>query len=553
MATAPARAYAATPTVGWASTANNKTTPVFDVQAGDLIVLVAFSEDAQYTLPAPTWTGAGAWTLRQSVVVSGYCTAYLYTCVVTATATGRTISMSRSGGQWSFYASGWRNHGGLGVSGKANVNSGAPALNLATAPNSAVIVGNSDWTANGSAHSWRTVNGTPIAETSRGGTAGTTYMCYSGYSPDTGPAGTITFGMLTPSTQKYSIVGVEILGTADTAPSFEWDAVFEPDVVLTSTLTPAFAWDATLDPDAALSAGVVPAFAWGTTREVGVGLSGSGTPGFAWDATAAPDVELTGSTAPHFAWDSVADVDVSLSGAQSSDRAWSATFGVDVELTGAHELGFEYQTNLDAGVDLMADLSPAFAWDAVFTPDVGLTGTISRGRSWYSISSVDVDLTGTIAPHFAWDATFDVDVALSDQPQEPNMAQPSPDWNLVLLKWAGVRLDGTPCTGQLKFTYNGAGKFMLDDDPETPLSIYTAELSVQLVTKMVLFEGVPREVGYAEIWVPASNDPDITGAGGTYTCTEKLDGSVGQAPFQFVADIDAPDGVIWLNKVEHVA
>jgi hypothetical protein len=204
--------------VGWASSATPKTSPTFDVEAGDLIVLHAFSEDATDTLAAPTWTGVGTVTLRQSVVVSGYCTAYLYTIDVTAAATGRTISMNRATGtstaQWSFYASIWRNHGGLGVTGKANT-SGAPALSLATAANSAVVVGNSDWTASSpTGRTWRTINGSPIVETTFGGTAGTSYMCYTGYSPDTGAAGTNTYGMTAPSGQKYSIIGAEILGTA---------------------------------------------------------------------------------------------------------------------------------------------------------------------------------------------------------------------------------------------------------------------------------------------------------------------------------------------------
>jgi hypothetical protein len=37
---------------------------------------------------------------------------------------------------------------------------------------------------------------------------------YAGYSADTGSAGAQTVGLTAPAAQKYSIVGVEILGTA---------------------------------------------------------------------------------------------------------------------------------------------------------------------------------------------------------------------------------------------------------------------------------------------------------------------------------------------------
>lgn len=567
MATAPVRAYSATPTAGWASTATPKTSPAFDVQAGDLLVLIAFSEDFTSPAGAPTWTGTGAWTLRQSVVVSAYCTAYLYTCAATATQAGRTVSMSRTGGggQFSFYVTGWRNHGGLGVTGKANVNSGAPALTLATSANSAVVVGNSDWSANGSSWSWRTVNGSPLVETSRGGTAGATYMCYSGYSPDTGAAGNLTFGMLTPSTQKYSIVGAEILGTTATAPHYAWDAPFIVDVTGSGSLSLYFTWVAGAAPDVALTAAMVPAVDWDAPLTVDAILTGEMSPSFAWETTATLDVAITADTMPHFSWSASFGVDVALSSETSSDRAWSAAFTPDVELTAETAPHFTWDANLTADVGLEATTVPAFTWDAVFTPDVDLTATLTRARSWYHIFTADVNLAATTRPHFAWTSTATIEVSLTDQPQEPNMSVPSPDWGLVLMKWAGVYLDGTPCTGRIKVSFNkpaglDAKAPMLDDDPETPLSIYAAAtIDVQLTTKTVLYGGSPRPVGYAEFWVPATDDPDITDsagnplAGGTYTCTEALDRGAGQTPFKFVAPIaTSPDG-LWLNKIEHVA
>ena len=127
------------------------------------------------------------------------------------------------------------------------------------------------------------------------------------------------------------------------------------------------------------------------------------------------------------------------------------------------------------------------------------------------------------------------------------MLAPSPDWNLVTLKWAGTYLDGSPATGYLSLEYNGG--VMLDDDATTPLNIYPAKLSIPLTTMNIMVSGESRQVGYAEVQVPATNDPDIKGAGGTYTLTESLNKGGGRTGISFVADVTAPGGVIWLNKI----
>lgn len=127
------------------------------------------------------------------------------------------------------------------------------------------------------------------------------------------------------------------------------------------------------------------------------------------------------------------------------------------------------------------------------------------------------------------------------------MVRPTPDWNTVTLKWAAVFLDGTPAKGSLTLEYNG--NIMLDDDPVLPVNIFKRPLTVPIETKPIEIEGQTRQVGYAEFQVPASDDPDITGSGGTYTLTENLTGGGGRKGFTFFADAAAPGGVIWLNKI----
>lgn len=128
----------------------------------------------------------------------------------------------------------------------------------------------------------------------------------------------------------------------------------------------------------------------------------------------------------------------------------------------------------------------------------------------------------------------------------PNL-QPSPDWNMVELRWAGVTLAGRPAEGRLQLTYNGVNP-MLDESPLLPIAIFPVNLSVPLETIETVIDGESRLVGYASIMVPASNDPDIIGGGGSYTFSELLTNAAGRSGINFIADKDT--SVIWLNRLD---
>lgn len=127
------------------------------------------------------------------------------------------------------------------------------------------------------------------------------------------------------------------------------------------------------------------------------------------------------------------------------------------------------------------------------------------------------------------------------------MDKPTPDWDMVTLKWAGVFIDGSPCTGAIRLEYSG--KVMLDDDEITPINVFPRRITVPLTTMNIVIDGQPRSVGYAEVKVPATNDPDIDGGGGTYELTEELTGGGGRTNMHIVVDYDTPDGVVWLNRI----
>jgi hypothetical protein len=225
MATPPTRVQLVQPAVGFLNTTTPKTTPSFDVVTGDLLIIQSFSEDVTTGLAAPTWTGTGTITQLESIANANDCTAYLYSLPVTATTTARTVSQARTSGSgmFSFIVTQWRDHGGVGVHSQAHLvspSTGAPSLTLSgLTANSALQCGNSDWSASdGTTRTWRTVNGSAMTESLYARNT-TNYAVYAAYTSDIGSLTSATVGLTAPSTQAYSLLGIEVLGTAGGAPA----------------------------------------------------------------------------------------------------------------------------------------------------------------------------------------------------------------------------------------------------------------------------------------------------------------------------------------------
>jgi hypothetical protein len=129
----------------------------------------------------------------------------------------------------------------------------------------------------------------------------------------------------------------------------------------------------------------------------------------------------------------------------------------------------------------------------------------------------------------------------------------SPDLDLVKLRWAGNYLDGTPCAGSVEIEY--IGPRMVDLDTDFPISVYPTKIVLQLAPTEVTVKDkdgndVTLTVGYAELDVPATNDPDLLGSGGVYRLNERIAKGGGRATVDFVVDSDTPGGEMWLNLVE---
>jgi plastocyanin len=193
----------------WNSATTPKTTASFSVQAGDVLVASAMTEDAPIT--ASISGGSLTWTQQQVVNVNGYGWLSIWTATVDINKT-MTVTFTRGGrvGDYGGNVLQFRNARGIGASAKANVASGTPTLNLTTTQsNSAIVVANVDWTAlSGASRTWRT-NAGSFTERSYAAVSGA-YTIYSGYHANAGLIGTYAVGLSAPAGQKYSIVAVEV-------------------------------------------------------------------------------------------------------------------------------------------------------------------------------------------------------------------------------------------------------------------------------------------------------------------------------------------------------
>jgi hypothetical protein len=192
------------------------------VQTGDVLIVAAQAEnfDADTSVSITVSGGGLTWTSAQTVAVNSYGYVRLYYATATSNATF-DITLTATGTVYSGYTVYWggsvkifRGSDGVGASSKTNVSSGAPTLNITTTQaNSAICVFNNDWNAvDGASRTWRTGAGS-LTETTYFRDAAR-YSVYSGYHADAGSTGTKAVGLSAPSGQKYSIVAVEVKGSA---------------------------------------------------------------------------------------------------------------------------------------------------------------------------------------------------------------------------------------------------------------------------------------------------------------------------------------------------
>ncbi len=192
------------------------------VQTGDVLIVAAQAEGYSSGAPVSISVSGGSltWTSLQEIALNDYGYIRAYSTTATSNATFDitfTATNALDGGYQIFWGGSvkiFRGSDGVGASSKTNVSSGAPTLNITTTQaNSAICVFNNDWNAiDGSSRTWRTGAGS-LTETTYFRDAAR-YVVYSGYHADAGTTGTKAVGLSAPSGQKYSIVAVEVKGSA---------------------------------------------------------------------------------------------------------------------------------------------------------------------------------------------------------------------------------------------------------------------------------------------------------------------------------------------------
>lgn len=204
----------------WDTTTTPKSSGDFTTSTGDVVVAASIVEDNIIGPPSQTGTNVTL-TSQQEVLVTNYCDVEISAGVVSSGGT-TSVSFARgaNAGLFGGNALTFTGTDGIGASAKTNFISGAPSLDITTTQdNSAIVVAVGDWNAvDGSSRTWRTVNS--ITPSSGNGYEVTYfrdsahYTVYVAYYPDAGSAGTKTVGLSAPSGQKYSIVALEVKGTA---------------------------------------------------------------------------------------------------------------------------------------------------------------------------------------------------------------------------------------------------------------------------------------------------------------------------------------------------
>lgn len=196
----------------WGTSTSPKTTGSFSVNANDVLVAIAATDDQAASISSVAG-GSLTWTAQQTVNVASFCQATIWTAVVD-TGKSMTVTFTKAGTGAAFFGGNvltFRGSDGVGASNKTN-GSGAPSLSLTTTqPNSAIVVINTDWNALATARTWRTGAGALTEQTYQ---ATANYTVYGGFHADAGAAAAYTVGLTAPTGQAYAIAAVEVKGTA---------------------------------------------------------------------------------------------------------------------------------------------------------------------------------------------------------------------------------------------------------------------------------------------------------------------------------------------------
>ncbi len=184
------------------------------INSGDVLVAVAAHENERTSALAITENGAATWVVAQGSQVTDYCEVRAWSYAATSNE-NLTVTFTKDSGMFGGNVIRFSGSDGVGASNIASGSSGNPSVSLTTTQaNSAIVVIVADWNAvSGTQTFTNNFSGTPTALTDFTGN-GVNYGVAIAYFPDAGAAGSKTVGMSAPTGQKWTIIAVEVKGTA---------------------------------------------------------------------------------------------------------------------------------------------------------------------------------------------------------------------------------------------------------------------------------------------------------------------------------------------------
>lgn len=222
----------------WTTTATPKTvTPT--IAAGDCLVIGAITTDVSSTITTPPTDNLGThltYTLHQTIAVTDFCYLRLWSAFVDGGQSGPfNLNVARGGtaGIWGYNCLRFSGVSAIGATAQNNGEDGQGNQKDMTTlgDNSVVVEFNGDWNAaDGTTRTWRTVNG--VAPSAGNGfektyqSNGGNYATYGAYWPDTGTAGSKTFGMTVPALQRFALGLIELRGVTAGAPPVGYGSGF---------------------------------------------------------------------------------------------------------------------------------------------------------------------------------------------------------------------------------------------------------------------------------------------------------------------------------------
>jgi hypothetical protein len=201
----------------YSSNTSPRSTGSVTCQTGDILVAIGINEGGGGSAMTISSTPSLTWTQQQFYNNSGDCFISVWSAIAGSNA-GHTVTFTNpAGAAFGGEFQAWRGSSGVGNSAK-NQASGAPSVNLTCSANSAIMIGDGDWAAIAGASTGLTNAGTFTLMDDV--VVSGTYGAHLGYHADCGSAGTYAVGFSAQGGQTYSIVAIEIKGSASVTDAF---------------------------------------------------------------------------------------------------------------------------------------------------------------------------------------------------------------------------------------------------------------------------------------------------------------------------------------------